>query len=98
MCAIAKCNGIWVAVHARSKLILAVGGRGAAGRKRAWKEARIRQLDYGPAGPIPVVQATCKPIRKAGPAASRIRREMACLRGGRSASICVTGPEPKIPR
>jgi hypothetical protein len=96
VCAIAKCNGIWVAVHARSKLILAVGGRGSSGRKRAWKEARMRQLDYGPPGPIPVIEATCKPIRKAGPAANRIRKELACMRRGGDGKRCLLGPEPKI--
>lgn len=96
MCAIAKCDGIWVAVHGINKRILAVGGKGKAGKKRAWKEARVRQIEYGPPGRIPKVEGKCQPMLKKGPAARRIRKELACIERGKRTSVCLTEPEPKL--
>lgn len=96
MCAIAKCNGIWVAIHGNSKLILAVGGRGAGGKKRAHAEAKKRQKKYGPPGKIPVLKdPNCKPMLDEGPAARRIRGKMSCLKKGGSTEKCVVQPSKK---
>ncbi len=91
MCSIAKCDGIWVATHSKSRLILAVGGRGKSGKARALCEAKWRQKKYGPPGRIPTLdEPNCRPILKAGKAAARIRRKLKCVKkgGGRR---CFTG-------
>ena len=91
MCSIAKCNGVWVATHSKSFLILAVGGKGAAGKALALCEAKWRQKMYGPPGRIPTLkEPNCRPIRKTGKAASRIRRKLECVKksGGKR---CFTG-------
>ena len=83
MCAIARCYGVWVAVHGINHTILAVGGRGAAGKRRAPDEARTRQRKYGPAGRIGTIhqdEVNCWPMLEHGPAARRIRRELRELR------------------
>lgn len=77
MCAYGRCRGVWVAVHGINRRILAVGGRGEAGRKKALAEAKKRQKIYGPPGPIPLQEdVICRPMLDTGPAAQRIRKEM----------------------
>ena len=90
MCAIGQCKGVWVAVHGTSRLILAVGGRGSDGKRRAHAEAKKRQKIYGPPGRIPNYgkDVRCRPMLKSGPAASRIRRKLSCLRRGGTNSSC----------
>jgi len=77
MCAYGKCGGVWVALHGVNRRILAVGGRGKAGKALALAEAKERQLVYGPPGPIPrILDPICAPMLSEGPAADRIRREL----------------------
>jgi len=90
MCAIGKCGEVWVAIHGISGLILAVGGKGSAGKRRAHAEAKKRQAIYGPPGPIPTNTAKCRPMLKSGPAHDRIMRVLACTRRG-GGQGCFTG-------
>jgi hypothetical protein len=79
MCAIGKCEGVWVALHGINHTILAVGGRGAPGKRKALAEAKWRQKKYGPPGRIPTIpddEVNCVPMLRKGAAASRIRREL----------------------
>ena len=79
MCAIGNCEGVWVALHGINNRILAVGGRGAPGKRKALAEAKKRQRIYGPPGPIPTAPSShviCEPMLRKGPAARRIRREL----------------------
>ncbi len=92
MCSIAQCDGIWVATHGGSKLILAVGGKGKAGKARAMREAKWRQKKYGPAGSIPTLKApNCRPMLKQGPAHDRILRKLGCVKKSGNAEKCFAG-------
>lgn len=92
MCAIAQCDGVWVATHGNSKLILAVGGKGKEGKARALREAKWRQKEYGPAGAIPTLkQPNCRPMLKKGPAHDRIIGKMRCVKKSGNAKKCFTG-------
>ena len=82
MCAIGKCGGVWVALHGNAHTILAVGGRGAKGKRLALAEAKERQAIYGPPGAIPTIptkDVNCYPMLRRGAAAERIRRELRAL-------------------
>ncbi len=77
MCAYGRCRGVWVAVHGINRRILAVGGRGSEGRDKALAEARKRQKEYGPPGPIAFQpDVICEPMLDRGPAARLIRKQM----------------------
>jgi hypothetical protein len=79
MCAIGQCSGVWMALHGINHTILAVGGRGKTGKQIALFEAKKRQAEYGPPGPIPTVppyDVNCYPALKKGPAAERITAQL----------------------
>jgi len=82
MCAIGKCEGVWLALHGINHTILAVGGRGTKGKQKALAEAKWRQKKYGPPGRIPTIpddEVNCEPMLSKGPAARRIRRQLHTL-------------------